>query len=108
MILFLCVDLQMPVMGGCEAVRQLRLHEMETGVPEPRRQRVIGISANSEEAVHSEALACGMHAFVPVSQAGRQAVWERADGIGGEGGACICMYVCMYVCMYDMVSYGHM
>jgi CheY-like chemotaxis protein len=70
-------DIQMPVMDGFEAAKRLRVHEMEEGVPEDERQRIIGISANSEEIMEIEALASGMNAFIPVSLMVCGVVWVK-------------------------------
>jgi CheY-like chemotaxis protein/signal transduction histidine kinase len=82
------MDIQMPVMGGIEAVRHFRKHEEKAlnyiyrsgkGKPEPsprenltprlltprlRRQFIIGMSANGEIGTREEALGCGMDAFL--------------------------------------------
>jgi CheY-like chemotaxis protein len=53
-------------MDGFEAARRLREHEKEEGTPQDLWQRIIGISANSEEEMELGAESCGMDAFMPV------------------------------------------
>ena len=60
-------DIQMPVMDGIEAVRRLRVHEMESGVERSNRQLIIGISANGKSEIEANSLAVGMNGFIPVS-----------------------------------------
>ncbi len=57
----------MPIMDGLEATKRLRLHEIEGGLEEGKRQKIIGISANTGESMGEEALLVGMNAFMPVS-----------------------------------------
>jgi CheY-like chemotaxis protein len=60
-------DIQMPVMGGFEAAKRLRLHEMEHGIADANRQLIVGISANSDDTIEENALLSGMNCFMPVT-----------------------------------------
>jgi two-component system, sensor histidine kinase and response regulator len=54
------MDIQMPVMGGIEAVTELRLHEAELGVRTP----VIAMTAHAMEGDRERCLASGMDGYV--------------------------------------------
>ena len=59
------MDLQMPVMDGHRAVKNLRKFEAEKGVPLDRRQKVIGMSAACDEETRKEVFRDGMDNFLP-------------------------------------------
>ena len=58
------MDMQMPVMGGAEATKQLRKHEEDENIPTANRQLIVGISANCDDETKDLALESGMDAFV--------------------------------------------
>ena len=58
------MDLQMPIMDGLEATRRLREFESANGVSISQRQRIIGISANSDHQTLDTVMKCGMDSFL--------------------------------------------
>jgi CheY-like chemotaxis protein len=61
------MDLQMPIMDGLEATRQIRSFETEasnvsSGI---KKQLIFGVSANGADDIREEALSSGMNTFVP-------------------------------------------
>jgi CheY-like chemotaxis protein len=72
------MDMEMPVMDGCEATRRIRA---EPSSPQPW---IVALTANAMEADRVRALAVGMNDFVtkPVRLADLAAALERAPGPG--------------------------
>ena len=69
------MDMQMPVLGGVEATRQIRAFEVPTG----RRTPIIAMTANAMDADRQACLAAGMddHLAKPFQGASLQAVLAR-------------------------------
>ena len=65
------MDIQMPIMDGCEAVKKLREHEnrllsLKRAVSDNmRRQFVVGMSASTDDCTRDAALKAGMDSFIP-------------------------------------------
>jgi CheY-like chemotaxis protein/signal transduction histidine kinase len=55
------MDLYMPVLDGAEAVKRIRQHEADTFVPANEKHRIVGISANVDDATRQACLECGMN-----------------------------------------------
>jgi PAS domain S-box-containing protein len=70
------MDVQMPVMDGIEAVREIRRHDRLAGL------RVVAVTANAFEAERTRCLAAGMndHLARPFTPAQLFAAVERTDG----------------------------
>ena len=59
------MDLQMPVLDGLEATKRIRAMEnMDIEGKLPRRQLIVGVSANSDHETEEQALACGVDVFI--------------------------------------------
>ncbi len=56
------MDLQMPVLDGLEATKRIRLIEQTQCLP--RRQLIVGVSANSDHETEEQAIASGMDVFI--------------------------------------------
>ncbi len=74
---FVIMDLQMPEMDGCEAVRQIRALEKERGTN--RRSRIIAITAHAMTGAREECLQAGMDDYLakPITRAALREVMAR-------------------------------
>ncbi|HET9371267.1 MAG TPA: response regulator, partial [Vicinamibacterales bacterium] len=79
------MDLQMPEMGGLEAVRLIRAAERERGTP---RLRVVAMTAHALPADRREALAAGMDDYLtkPVVRQQLMAMVERSSDPPADAG----------------------
>lgn len=88
------MDLQMPVMDGHEAIKNLRLFEKENDVPHSERQIVIGISANADDETIALTALNGMDHFLP-----------KPFSIEDFEKACVELHIDAFVDMYRSNSY---
>ena len=58
------MDLEMPVMSGIEAARQIRAKERATAIDTPPYTPIIAMTAHDEEAERTSCLVVGMDGFI--------------------------------------------